>query len=407
MHDPTKSCAPAVLFGAFDRHNFGDLLFAHIVGHSLWPRGVVHAGLAARDLREWGGHAVCAFGELAERSRAGALDLVHVGGELLTCDAWEAAVMLAPPGRVSAMIGEESAWRRDPAGWAQAHLGTASRAPYVISKASFPRVRLNAVSFHAVGGAALDRRDAAFRAEVFEKLREARHVSVRDAQTQAHLRAAGIEAALVPDPAAMVARRFGAQIHERSVCGEVKAVLDAFAHGSRGYMALQFDATFGDDATLDTLARELERAAKEAGLGIVLFRAGAAPWHDDLDVYRRLAARIAGVPMHLFTSLHLWDICALIAQGRLYCGSSLHGRIVAMAFARPRINLVHANEARQSPKHAAYAATWEAPGIAATTTPDGLAEAIGAALGTDARLMAYAADELVRRYGATLPRRTS
>jgi hypothetical protein len=384
-----------VLFGAFDRHNFGDLLFPHVVARMLMPREVLYAGLATRDLRQWGGHTVRTLENLAASSRNEALNLIHAGGELLTCDAWEASVMLAPPERVRKAIAEEDAWRNDPLAWAKAHLGTASRSPYVISAASFPNVRLNAVAFHAVGGADLHRRDSAFRSELVEKIRNANHISVRDTQTQNHLRAVGIEAPLVPDPAVMVEVLFGEQIRACAARDAVRAVLDAFA---QGYVALQFDAAFGDDTTLDALAREVKRAASASGLGIVLFRAGAAPWHDDLDVYRRLAVRLRSTPVHVFTSLHLWDICALVAHSRVYCGSSLHGRIVAMAFARPRINISHANAAQQTSKQAAFAATWEPQGIAATTHVNGIADAIGTALQTDVELMRHTAADLVSRY---------
>jgi hypothetical protein len=400
MPDPASRRAQTVLFGAFDRHNFGDLLFPHIVTRMLAPLDTLHAGLAARDLRPWGGHAVRAFGDLAaySRERQAALNVIHAGGELLTCDAWEASVMLAPTEHVQAAIAEEEAWRHDPLAWAKTRLGTASRAPYVISTTSFPHAPLNTVAFHAVGGADLDRRDPAFRSEIFNKIRSANHISVRDTQTQAHLRAEGIEAPLVPDPVVMVAELFGGQIRQQAAGGAVKSVLDAFPEG---YVALQFDATFGDDGTLDALAREIKRVIKTEGLGIAMFRAGAAPWHDDLDVYGRLAARLGGMPVRVFTSLYLWDICALVAHSRVFCGSSLHGRIVAMAFARPRINIVHSDALRQTSKQAAFAATWEPPGMPATTNVNGVANAIGTALRTDTALMQHTAADLVRRYRAS------
>ena len=396
MQDHANRRARTVLFGAFDRHNFGDLLFPHVFARMLTPRDILYAGLAARDLRAWGGHVVCRFGDLAALSREEALNVVHVGGELLTCDAWEAAVMLSPPERVRATIADEDKWQQDPLVWARENLGTESRAPYMISATSFPQVCLNSISYHAVGGVMLDRRDAAFRSEIFEKLRSAGHISVRDRQTQAHLRAAGIDAPLVPDPAVMVAELFGTQIREREARDEVRSVLNAFP---LGYAALQFDATFGDDATLDVLAREIRRVAKTEGLGIVMFRAGAAPWHDDLDIYQRLAARLSGgTPVRVFASLHVWDICALIARSRVYCGSSLHGRIVAMAFARPRINIVHANDAQQPSKQEAFAATWEPQGIAAKTDVDRVSDAVDAALQADAALLRHTAADLARRY---------
>ena len=57
--------APTILFGAFDRHNFGDLLFPHIAAALLPGVEPIFAGLAERDLRPFGGHRVRALAELA------------------------------------------------------------------------------------------------------------------------------------------------------------------------------------------------------------------------------------------------------------------------------------------------------------------------------------------------------
>ncbi|POR54797.1 polysaccharide pyruvyl transferase [Paraburkholderia eburnea] len=385
------SSRPAVLFGAFDRHNFGDLLFPHVLAHMLAPRKMLFAGLVARDLRAFGGHRIHAIGEIL--TRASTVDLIHAGGELLTCDAWEAAVMLAPAERVQALIAQENAWKADPLAWSSNHLGIAARAPYLLSKTLLHGWR---VVFHAMGGADLDRRDESFREEVIGKLKQADEVSVRDRQTHAHLRAQGIDAQLIPDPAVMVAELFGAHIRARATQAPLQAIANAFP---QGYAAIQFDAGFGDDATLDVFARALSWVAREYGLGIVLFRAGAAPWHDDPAIHARLKQRLAARSV-LFASLDIWDICALIASSRVYCGSSLHGRIVAMAFARPRINIVHTEENLQPPKQAAFAATWEPREIAATAYGEELADAISAALQADTALLRHTADDLARRYRA-------
>ena len=61
--------APLILFGAFDRHNLGDLLLGRIaaaLAARLLPgREVRFAGLASRDLRADGGARVQALAELA------------------------------------------------------------------------------------------------------------------------------------------------------------------------------------------------------------------------------------------------------------------------------------------------------------------------------------------------------
>ena len=370
-----RPTVPLILFGACDRHNFGDLLFPHIAAALQPDREIIVAGLAARDLTPCGGHRVVPLVELAGQWRGRPVEILHVGGEILTCDAWQAAVMLQPPAEAQAAIvhlENQPALRQ---AWVEAQLGIADRAPYAVARARFPHA--TRVAYQAVGGVALDACAPALRAEVVAKLSEADEVSVRDRRTQAQLAAADIHAGLVPDPAVMVAGLFGAEIGRHIDGGEVAGLRRAFP---QGYLAIQFSADFGDDATLAGIAAQLGRLAAETGLGMVFFRAGAAPWHDDLDVYRRTIGRMREGAAHLFASLHLWDICALIAASRGYCGSSLHGRIVAAAYALPRVSLIHPGLAERPTKQAAYAETWEPAGMNTVVSPDGIDAALQAAL---------------------------
>jgi hypothetical protein len=299
---------PATFFGAFDRHNLGDILLGHVAAARVGAGETAFAGLAARDLRRWGGQRVSAL-----ESFTTPLRLIHVGGELLDCDASQAAYMLGEP---------EALWQR--------------MAPYVVARHELPTG--STVEFRAVGGVDLGGRDEAFRNEVFAALREADSVSVRDRTTQALLAGAGIEAPLVPDPVTRIGELFGERIR-----GKIRR--------REPYLAVQFAAECGDDATLAAFGRGLERI----GLPVVLFRAGAAPWHDALEPYRRLAARLA-LPVQVSASLDVWDICALIAGSSGFIGTSLHGRIVAESFGVPVLSLER--EPGTARKLRAYLAAW-------------------------------------------------
>lgn len=337
-----------VLFGAFDRHNFGDLLLAHCAAVRYRPREPVFAGLAAKDMSAWGGHRVEPLEDVLETLVNEPVDFVHVGGEVLTTTAWEAAVMLQTPSDAAAAI---AAYDRDPKArrdWAAGTLHSGRLVPYVVDRGLLPSGWT--VHFEAVGGVALDTLAPDERAEVFRALKSAASVSVRDRRTADAVRQAGIRADLVPDPAAATADLFCDAIAARACTGEVAGLSARMPD----WIALQLGADHGDDRTLDWLAKELNETAKLDDLGVVLFRAGLAPWHDDRDTLERLSRRLVGRPVAILESAHLHDICALLASSRAYLGSSLHGWIVAESFGVPAHCLVRS--ARD--KAAAYIDTW-------------------------------------------------
>lgn len=393
MKSGSSARAPTILFGAFDRHNFGDLLFPHIAAALLPGENLIFAGLAERDLRAFGGHQVRVLAQLAVELGNRPANVLHVGGELLACDAWQAAVMLLPPDEAQAAIARLDAHPQEKLAWAQDFLACRQLAPYTMESGQFRHD--SHVIYNGVGGIDLASRDARFRIEVEAKLRAADLVGVRDRITLAYLAAAGINARLMPDPAVMVAELFGDKIRRQARQGETARVLDAFP---QGYIAVQFSADFGDDATLAEIAAQLDQISHETGLGVVFFRAGAAPWHDDLACYRRIASHMQPSAVKIFTSLNLWDICALIANSHAYCGSSLHGRIVAMAFALPRLNLRHPAETSLLTKQAAYATTWEAPGMPITAEVQHISQGLRQAMAADTETLQHTARNLVTRY---------
>ncbi|RPH61153.1 MAG: polysaccharide pyruvyl transferase family protein, partial [Burkholderiales bacterium] len=157
---------------------------------------------------------------------------------------------------------------------------------------------------------------------------------------------------------------------------------------------VQFSADFGDDRTLDAIAAGLERIAASTGCGVALFRAGAAPWHDDIECLHRVASRMPAASVKVFESLDVWDICALVASARAYCGSSLHGRIVAVAFARPRVNLRHPGSGDRCTRQSAFAQTWEPAGVPATVGVEAIAEGIDRALAANQASLEHTARRL-------------
>ncbi|MEW5966849.1 MAG: polysaccharide pyruvyl transferase family protein [Pseudomonadota bacterium] len=386
----TNPHASPVLFGAFDRHNVGDLLFPHLLEALLPGRGFACAGLAARDLRPLGGHRVAPL-------VPGAAHLVHAGGELLTCTAWQAAVMLQSVGETAELIARYDADPAAAAVWAARKLGTARAMPYIAGREWVaPGGRL---IFNAVGGVEWDALTEAQREEVKAALRGADWLSVRDSVTQAALLAEGIAAPLCPDAAVMLADCCGDAIRTHRNGGALRTARAAFP---QGWLACQFSADFADDASLDALALGLGEAAAATGLGIVLFRAGAAPWHDDPLLYQGLLHRLPAGSARVFHSLHLWDVCALVAASRGTVASSLHARLAALAYGLPRVSLALPQQGARPGKVAAFADTWEPDSQPRGVEPSRIGAAVRQAFAAPADVLADNAADLRRRFRESL-----
>jgi hypothetical protein len=258
-------------------------------------------------------------------------------------------------------------------------LGTDAEVPYVAERAALPGV--GRIAFAGAGGVAIERLPAPLQSVVLARLRDADVVTVRDDATHAALAAGGVPAALVPDPVAAVAHLFGPRIRARTRRRALADLRRAFA---AGYVAVQLSGESGDDASLDGVADQLARLVARTGLGIVTWRAGAAPWHDDPALPARLAGRLGPRQARAFESLDVWDTCALLAGARACASTSLHGVIVASAFGVPCAGLVRAGDAGQSAKLAACLHTWHAGDEIRAWPLDRLAEGVESALGVDA-----------------------
>jgi len=351
---PNGNGQPLILFGAFDRHNFGDLLLGEVAKALASPRPVVFAGLAERDLSAYGGERVVSVATLAHIWGDSPVTLLHVGGELLTCSLYEAAIMLQSEEGARAAIARlefdpVAAYR-----WAVEQLRVDQAIAYQVAPELFSRFEF--IAYLGVGGVALGRLPDQARRQVVARLQTANHVWVRDAVTCRQLESYGVSSILAPDPAELAACLFNDAAVSRGKTGEAAAVQERFP---RGYLAVQFSADFGDDATLDEIGASLLEIQRELEIGVVFFRAGGAPWHDRLDVYQRLRERAPLLTAEVFHSLHLLDILSLLRHGCGFAGSSLHARIVAEAHGHPAASLVRENSTGANPsKILAYVESW-------------------------------------------------
>jgi polysaccharide pyruvyl transferase WcaK-like protein len=355
----TRPPPRVAVVGAFDRFNYGDLLFAAVMERMLRgaadPARVDFYALVRRDLRHLGGPRTRPLKELF---RPGELPdgsvVIVAGGEVLdagwghTLETAGSAPLVFLLRRVNQYLGCRAADRLSR--WLA---GTPLEEPWVLAPSDFPsRVR---VAYNAVGGASLDRLPAEVRARVEEKLAQATYLSVRDERTRELLEAGQLagRARLAPDSVVLLASLYPpASLEERAV----PPVRELVRQHAGGYLCFQINKNLGSGQGR-LLAAQLEAIYRCHGLAAVLLPIGRARFHED-------QVPLAEVRQHLRTpavlaagELTTHDITYLIASARAYAGTSLHGAITALAYGVPSLGLTPS-----VPKQAAFFRTWGIPG---------------------------------------------
>jgi hypothetical protein len=384
--------APRVaVIGAFDRFNYGDLLFGVVAERMIRAAdGAARVGFYSTVRSDWrrlGGHRTRSLGDLL---RPGELPdgsaAIVAGGEVLSAG-WGETMETVLPRPVAYCL------RRIGTNWCpkRAHAlarwlsGTRLVSPWVLAPDDFPgRVR---VAYNGVGGVSLDQLPADARARVEDKLAQAAHLSVRDDRTRALLeqgRLAG-RARLAPDPAVLISALFPLAELE----GRVRPALREVARRHPGgYLCFQINKHLGHGKAA-RIAGQLEAAHRRHGLAAVLLPNGRARNHEDQVVLGEVRRHLRTPAVLAGGELTVYEIMFLIASARAYAGTSLHGSITALTYEVPQLGLTD-----RVPKLAAFLRTWALPGPGCVGL-DELSDRLAAALAVPRAVLAEKRAELV------------
>lgn len=343
------------LIGAYERDNFGDLLFLEVCRKLLDPWPTVALSLISSDMEGYGGE--CAFSASAwfecTESTFPPSAVITVGGEVLDCPVnYSLACDLSKkqsesfksvPKELQHQIGLTVAWRSSDLAYVP-NLST--------SQASFKSIPF---ALNSVGGSTLTK-DSPNYASAEIALRQAKFVSARDKITYDTITSVSSSKNLItlsPDIVHTLPTLFKDEIEE---CFKLFKVDKNWPN--KPYILFQANDLYIKEEGVEKISTELAQAARNQNFSIVFQPAGTAPGHDSLAALTELAEATniklsgSGVEAKIQTDRNLWLQVSLITHAECYVGTSLHGRIVASAFARPRVSL-------ENQKVSRYATTWE------------------------------------------------
>lgn len=340
-----------------DRYNYGDLLFPIVTRTALKALlGSNHRydfaqyGLARSNLSVYGALPSMGIRDLYRDAKDGDVVLV-AGGEnlaqtwfvmhLTLLSAQAAAKWEAYPRWLGAALVEKlSQWR----------YGGRQQFPYIVSPDQFTAgVR---VMYNSVGGWPLRFYPPSSQQAIAGSLGKASFISVRDQEAASILR--GLNPSLcihtAPDCVFLVADLLPPEKLAELASPAVRELLQDTGE----YFCFQCNPRYGRTNRED-LKQQLLALSSQSGLNILLTPIGRIHSFEDDVFLPSLAAEMGDRVRVLPPSATVYDILYSLASARLFCGTSLHGVVTAIAYGVPFVPLLS-----EDPKLRNNIESWEA-----------------------------------------------
>lgn len=346
MEDPKIKL---LVFGPFDRFNYGDLLFPLIIRYAfrrIHPDKYLFEfyGLVHSDLTSRGGLPTKSYRDLKKDIRkVGDGNIIVAGGEILNAT-WH--VMRTHTDPFYHLMSQIKGVRRLLKTFkvAQKKLGGKSEYPFCINKSAFGD-KINVV-YNAVGGTHISSNVNA------SPLKEADYLGIRDMVTSGKLMALGINSLnVIPDCATILSdlmddAYFAESDHIRSEIRNLEV---------SNYIVFQISDRFAEGNS-SLITKQLKSIMVNYRLKLVLLPFATLPGHTNNKPLRAIHTEIPG-SIYL-EQLSVDEISFLIKNAACFIGSSLHGAIVSMSYSIKYIALGGDNI-----KVDAYLKTWAIDGL--------------------------------------------
>lgn len=339
-----------LIIGAFDRYNYGDLLFPLVIEQQLntYKKDFEYEffGLVKSDLRKVGGLPTEGLQRFYEQcsNPDKPVHVIIAGGEALGVS-WNSLFAALNPlfqrvnkrhAKINKLLDLNKLTKKI--------LKGETTLPFVFDKNDFSGVQ--SVILNSLGGSGINQKVFDKYDFLKEKLENTDYFAVRDKITINNLKACGVEADLFPDSAILMSEFYSLRFLEKRITTEVQNYVNANG-GKYVFAQINKKTTRGHEKTIAAGLDEIYQSDKTP---ICLCPIGKALDHDDHEALQQLG-KLMKSPFMYFDAYNIWDIMYLIANSKCYIGTSLHGAITAMSYAVPHVGL-------KVEKLGAYLATW-------------------------------------------------
>jgi hypothetical protein len=309
--------------GAYERDNFGDLLFFLTLKLALAKRecNLVASSIVSSDMRETLGEYVFPYHFLLSDYKWDAIWIV--GGEMGGLDLTGALSMslsgidyfkLSESGRMIVnkyLVGKDFR-----------HLA------YLPEISNYSKNKDAMLVINSVGGfEALSQDECSKLLEsTKETLMDAAKICVRNKQSHEYLNSLGIKNNLLPDVVHAIATYYEG---------------DKFS--GEGYIIFQINVHLLEKYSIENVSEQIYNLIFKYGYKVCLFAAGTAKYHDSFTCYEKIKEHVKDKykeeRVDIIYERNPLALVDWIKNAKITIGSSLHLRIVSAAFAVPRVSL--------------------------------------------------------------------
>ena len=349
--------ARIALVGAFDRFNYGDLLFPLIVSAELLQNShatsIRNYALKDSDLSRFGAAPTHA---LRKMFRDGGLQpgdaVIFAGGGTIGAN-WSDmhANILGGLGNSMLYYLSRAFGRTRLDGFSRWYFGGRSVGPWVGAPEDYP-VDVS-VGYNAVGASELENLPSDEESRNIAVIARANYVSVRDTRSMDLLQAIQSETPLylAPDSAVLMSEKYPVSWLEENAGREL---LEHIAAGP--YVCFQADLAFVR-RNLERIVAVLADLHSAYGLGAALLPIGRYVGLEDHVALAELQSKLVSPGFLIGAESTVWEIMLVIARANLFVGSSLHGAVTSQSFSVPHLGL----DDHRRQKLAYYLGTWDIP----------------------------------------------
>ncbi|MEW9798978.1 polysaccharide pyruvyl transferase family protein [Alteromonas sp. CYL-A6] len=375
------------LYGAFDRHNYGDLLFPMVMERlikGVYPTTEVFTcGLVESNLTDVGAlETISAKSMMAEMDENSVLMLA--GGDVIGCD-WVSAYSYLLSESMSRVV-ESYIARFFPSltrAFICSRMGLKSPFPFTVPKSLLPAG--SSVVYNSAGATSLSSLSDAELQQVGEALKDADFLSVRDEFSKSlTVKATSPETQvmLAPDSVCMLSTVYDDTAIDERVSDSVKQLVDRLNHG-KGYYIFQVS---GPRAVKNqqAFAKALDSLFERTGVPVVFLAIGNAAGHEDSVGIASVKALLSEkTECAVYDEGNVYDTIYLLKHAACYMGTSLHGVITSIAYNTPRVGILTVR------KQINYMNAWDLEGMPRDVAPANIPDAVEKAVSfSEEQLMA-------------------